>query len=300
MLCEKEIWEEVKPVLSSALEKEIFTPTRESVFEVRRVDWENFNLYRYRRNLLVIGYLGGKGDVSRLIEQLLTDQARRAVRAGDAHLFSKEDAWADGQLLLVVAASEGSSLSSVLESEKNGIYKFFDEGGTKRIGETIYGQGYQEDTAERLQKRYGWSIHLPWGYKTAEEDSEGNFVSFIRHYPDRLIFIYWDQRKSSRINSPLCFSTRNYLGDKYFEGDTIDQDRTETEWLDFQTWRALRVKGIWRNDDKVMGGPFQTYCFYDERQERFYLVDGHVFAPGRRKLPWLKELDLICQTFRTH
>lgn len=299
VLCRQEVWEEVKPVLSSALEKEIFTPTRELVFEIQRVDWENFALYRYRRNLLIIGPLEGGGEVSQLIRELLTEEAQKSASLGEAYLFGREDAWAEGQLLLVVTAPGGTRLQRVLEREKEGVYRFFDQGGTERIRRVIYRDGYQEEVAQHLEKSYEWSIHLPLGYRTAVEDSKGNLLSFIRHYPDRLIFIYWDERKTEEINPALCLSRRNYLGSKYFEGDKINPERTRTEWVDFQGRKALKIKGIWQNDEKVMGGPFQSYCFYDKSQKRFYLLDFHVFCPGRKKLSYLKELDLVCQTFRT-
>ncbi len=299
VLCEGKVWEDVEPALSSALEKEIFTPTRELVFELQRVSWENFHLYRYRRSLLILGPLGAEGEVSKLIGELLTEDGKKAVRANEAHIFGKEDAWAEGQVLLVITASEGTPLSPIVESQKGSIYRFFDNGRTERVRETIYGQGYQEEIAQELGKKYGWSINLPLGYKTAEEDTESNFISFIRHYPDRIIFVHWDESESKKMDPALCLSRRNYLGDKYLEGDEIDPERTRTEWVDFQGRETLSIKGIWRNDEKVMGGPFQSYCFYDEKQGRFYLLDFHLFAPGKRKLPHLKELDLISQTFRT-
>ena len=298
-LCEEEVWEDVEPALSSALEKEIFTPTKELVFQLQRVSWENFHLYRYRRSLLILGPSGAEGEISRLIGELLTEEGKRAVRAGEAHIFGKEDAWAEGQLLLVITASEGTPLNPIVESQKGSIYRFFDAGRTERIRKTIYGQGYQQEIARELEESYGWSLHLPLGYKTAEEDAKGNFISFIRHYPDRIIFVHWDDSKNRKIDPALFLSRRNYFGDKYFEGDEIDPERTKTEWVEFQGRETLRIKGIWRNDEKVMGGPFQSYCFYDEEQGRFYLLDFHVFAPGKRKLPTLKELDLICQTFKT-
>ena len=64
---------------------------------------------------------------------------------------------------------------------------------------------------------------------------------------------------------------------------------------------AIQLTGVWQNDRETRpaGGPFRSYGFYDLNTQRLYLVDMAVFAPGKKKLPYLRQLDVMAQTFKT-
>jgi len=68
--------------------------------------------------------------------------------------------------------------------------------------------------------------------------------------------------------------------------------------VEFKDTKAIRIKGVWRND-KIkggpMGGPFVSYFF--QKNGIWYFLDGHVFAPGKKKWPFLEEVDVILNTF---
>jgi hypothetical protein len=63
--------------------------------------------------------------------------------------------------------------------------------------------------------------------------------------------------------------------------------------------RALKISGIWENRTLLVGGPFRTYCFYDQDTGRRYMVDAAVYAAGTEKEPYLRQVDLIIGSFST-
>ena len=50
---------------------------------------------------------------------------------------------------------------------------------------------------------------------------------------------------------------------------------------------------------EAQGGPFLSYLFYDENQDRTYFVHTMIFYPGKNKYLLLKQLDIIAKTFET-
>ena len=92
---------------------------------------------------------------------------------------------------------------------------------------------------------------------------------------------------------------RDEVGRDFYDGDRIVRQYTSAEEVNFAGWRALRLSGLWENRNLYVGGPFRTYCFYDEEAKRRYMVDAAVFGAGVEKEPYLRQVDIIAHTFST-
>jgi hypothetical protein len=57
--------------------------------------------------------------------------------------------------------------------------------------------------------------------------------------------------------------------------------------------------GLWRTNNKTMGGPFLSYTMVDESSERIYYVEGFVYSPGEDQRETMRELEMILSTFET-
>ena len=62
---------------------------------------------------------------------------------------------------------------------------------------------------------------------------------------------------------------------------------------------AIITTGLWARNDIIIGGPFKNFTFYDKESKRIYVIDTFAFNPGKKKLPLLKRLDVIANTFQT-
>lgn len=69
--------------------------------------------------------------------------------------------------------------------------------------------------------------------------------------------------------------------------------------MQFDQKPALQARGLWGMVNDFMGGSFVTYMIKDEENQRIILLDGFVHAPGKRKRPELRKLDMIFSTFQT-
>ena len=58
------------------------------------------------------------------------------------------------------------------------------------------------------------------------------------------------------------------------------------------------LRGLWKLENGFMGGPFISITTLDESRNRVVTAEGFVFAPGKAKRNYLRELEAILQTFK--
>jgi len=291
VVCGDEDWEDVGPILTEAFSVTEKTLHEQRVFDLVRARAQDLELYRFRKNLILMGNL--ESDV---FEDVLSEDARVMVASGESYMFGSLDGWITGQIVVMIVAPPGKSLSDIVALAGPSAFKYFNEHCLERIRTRIYSEGIEEALKVRLRQAYGWTMDLPMGYKVADEDSSGGFVSFIRHNPERVILVYWGFDKGERS----WIDIRNVMGLRYLQGDEVLPERVRQRGADFRGYTSRRLEGHWENEEKVMGGPFVTYCFQDTVSGMYYMVDYNAFAPAKKKWPILGQLEWIARTFTLH
>jgi len=105
------------------------------------------------------------------------------------------------------------------------------------------------------------------------------------------------------LGKEWCIQKRNELGSKYCDGDVVEEKFVNPvyEEVDFLGKRASKISGLWKNMKAVEGGPFISYSFYDEQNEKIYMLDFACFDPRHKstKRSLLRQGDVILHTFQT-
>jgi len=288
VISKAEVYSEVESLLVQTLERTIYTPTTEHIFNIKQITPDEFPKFRYRKNCLILGFIGDA-----LIDSVLAPASRKKLLSGESYVFGSEGLFVSGQCVLVIAGPTLHKLKEVVHNNSELIFNYFAEAVRKRIEVALYKDGYQEALSQKLHSEYGFSIKIPKNWVIANE--EFGFVEFIHHRPDRIISIYWEASPGVELNKTQAIGIRDKLGREYYDGDYVEKELTNFYWVEFQGIRTGKLDGIWQNEEKVMGGPFRTYFFWKEG--RFYVIDFHIFAPGEKKWKWLQQLEVICGTF---
>ncbi|MGH7595519.1 MAG: DUF4837 family protein [bacterium] len=121
-----------------------------------------------------------------------------------------------------------------------------------------------------------------------------------RAWPERWLFVSWQNLDDpSRITRDWIIAWRNRLGERFYENDriVINTDLIARE-VDFAGRWALELQGLWENERKAAGGPFKSWAFYDGQTRQAFLIDIAVFNPGKEKIRFLRQLEIIVRTFR--
>jgi hypothetical protein len=61
---------------------------------------------------------------------------------------------------------------------------------------------------------------------------------------------------------------------------------------------AAETRGLWRVENDFMGGPFVNLAILDLLQNRVVVLDGYVYAPGKDKRNFLRQVEAMMYSAR--
>ncbi|MBN1481576.1 DUF4837 family protein [candidate division KSB1 bacterium] len=296
-------WVELEEHMLAALERIIYTPQPEPIFNLLRRGPEDLNKLSRFPNLLIIGSLDIEGQMNELLHRMLSEEAMARVQADSAFLFNKPDPWARDQLLVLAVSRDIETLKQNVRDNSDRLFNLFDENLTKYVFKTLFTQFEQKEISKALMDKHGWNVRVQHDYFVAADSSEIRYVWLRRFNPQRWLSVTWEPVEDpSLLSREWMLEKRREVIEKFYDGDYVYEDETinvQEKIVDFKGRYAIRLDGVWQNEIHVMGGPFRSYGFYNEGDGRLYLIDLAVYAPGERKYQYLRQLDGIASTFRT-
>lgn len=302
VVSDSENWQAMESTLREVFENVIMTPQPEKVFEVHWVSPENFNQYATRGNIVILGLLDSEGEINTKVSGMLSADVKNKVIDGSAFVFPKENPWADRQLLVVLAGTSADGLRAKMLENREYLYGLFEKKLLEETAEKMFSQLEQHELEDTLLEKYGWTLRIQHDYILNIDRQQNRFVMLRRSLPgrERWLFVHWIERAdASMITEEWALQTRDRLTMKFYENDFVDKERTHSAEIDFLGRSTLLLEGLWANDDKVAGGPFRNYTFYDEATARIYMIDVATWYPAGAKEPFLRQLDIMARTFKT-
>jgi hypothetical protein len=303
VLCDDELWPEIESSVRDAIQNEFNTPQPEPTLIVVQKSPQSLEELKRYPHILFVGTLDAENATKQIVDQLLTEQTRSQVAQDQSYLFKKNDAWARGQLLVAVITKDVKTLKERFTENGEQVYQLIHEHAYELVKDQLYFRYEQKDIHKHLLQEHGWMIRVPHDYFVAIDSAQASFVWLRRVSPQRDIWVYWQETDDpSLLSKEWMLDQRKRIGETYLSGDYIYQSESipvrETS-VDFNGRYAIRLDGVWQNEEYVSGGPFRSYGFYDEGEGRLYMIDFFVFRPGERKWPFMRQLDVIAHTFTT-
>jgi len=303
-------FEQIKPALSSALEKIIYTPQPEKLFILKRVNIERLEKYKTKKNIIFVAPLNSGSETSKYIKAVIDTNLARQINLDTSVVISKYDLWAKNQLVTVLTAPTIDKLISKIKSQQENLIYSYQKISDKRLYQSLYNSQYEQKKIEaKFLKKYGWIIYVQADFQVAKDDSLNNFV-WIRRSPnsdmERWIFIHWiDNASLAYLNPDSIKVIRDKTTKKFYRTTdnkgyvVVAKDYFTSSEINFHGRYTILTQGLWELNIKGMGGPFVNYTFYDEKSKRLYMVDGSVFAPKYFKRNLIQQMDVTIQSFLT-
>lgn len=285
--------EEVFDSLSQAIQMTYYTPRREDKYQFIRVDAEKLPKILKFHMIILADPLPGT-EVGEVISNLLSPKAESIVRHDRFGVFQTRNQWATHQKIMIVTAWDDSMLLKGIAMNKRRIRKLVNNHFYERIAAETFAVGEDKNKEEYLLKRYNYRIRIPTGYLLEEKFSDKGFIYLHRHNPDRSIFISKVQKPES-LTIDWLLDQRDLLTLLYYEGDFAYRDLCFGGWTEINGKDVFKIYGVWQNDSIGAGGPFVTICYPEA--DYCYLVDGIVFAPGKKKITYLTSVEAIVSSF---
>ena len=289
--------------------KIIYTPQPENLFQIKRFPIERLNSMKRTKNMIIVAPLNSGSQTSNYIESILSPDVRYLVESDSAFVFNKYDLWARDQLVMVLTAPTTEKLNQRILEDNENLLHYFQNISNKRLFKSLYNAKYEKKKIQaEILRDHGFLIYVQADFLLAKNEPDDNFVWIRRAVNsdmERWIFVHYIENATPEyLNRDSIAAIRNRVTKQFYqtiEGQSYveisDNYKTTTE-VNFHGRYALYTQGLWRMNDKSMGGPFLSYTFFDEKTNRIYMLDGSLYAPKYKKRKLIQQVDVTLQSFK--
>jgi hypothetical protein len=291
-----ELWDEVGEEVYDALEPTIQTVRSEKTFTVTYQDpsgEEWGNLRRFRQLLLV-----GSGD-----EAWMADALKKTEEELDGPgMYRAYDVWASGQQATIVLTPEGAGADEV-RSHLAEINEILDTQYRSYARNRMYMTGADTALADTLMRTARFHLMVPMVYRWSRQDSV--FI-FRNDNPDpaeliRQVAVSWQSPVPPDMTPEGILDWRGGIAASFGEPQDIDLSNRAAGSFQYRGQDAYQIQATWKNPPELewpAAGPFITRAVVCLQQDRMYLLDAWLYAPGKEKYEYMIQLETILDSFR--
>ncbi len=292
-------WPYYEEVLYSVFGTFIRTPIPEREFLFKWISFEKFDQYKRYKNIFIFGRLDSKDPVSDNVRNILNPDVIEGVKRGTYFYIPKEDVWAGNQYVMFLVAESRDAMIQKIVDLGDLPYQDFKKYYYQRLKEQMFQHMEQKELEEYIEDNFPFFIRVQHDFFIADENLQENYVWIRRLDPDRSILVHWLSISNDfQMTTRWVIDERNRIAKKIYSGDIIVEEETRALSTQFKGRNAIKLEGTWRNDSLIVGGPFRNITFIDKETTRLYMLDYYVQAVGRRKVPFLDQLNVIIHTFQ--
>jgi len=255
----------------------------EAAYAVRTAEPSDPRVYR-ARSLLFLGY-GPREAMPKPLEPLAA-----LLETGSTPFVFAPDVWLRGQAVGLVWTERREELMAALESRQNRLFDALDRATFATVRARLLVLPRDGDAERRLHEETGLTLRIPRGYELRVDRASHAALLIQEGPPTRMLRV----APAPDSASPDLVAARDALA-RAFRPDERTLRESDPTLTSAELRGALRrMHGRWTDDAVSAAGP---YRFYEvSLGPRRYWVDLAVFAPGRPKLPYLRELQALAET----
>jgi hypothetical protein len=285
-------------------------PQAEKNFDVSKINPNSLgNLLKQHNNLMFFIDLSDNSDDGKMLKKMFQNGVlEKNLGSKTLMTMTQKDKFAIGQRILFLVAKSSDDLLIHFEKEKSRIIEYFREAERERTIKklTANGDAEQKKLQKFLKEKLGITLSLPPGYKLVKNTNNFAWLRFPSQVDKNITIFYTDYKDKAQFEVQNIINIRNENGKKYMNNKEIKDSYIDTQILkdfpviskpiNFNKSFATEYKGLWCFHNKNGGGPFIGYAFIDEKNDRFYYIEGFVFAPSQPHRLGMLELETILRT----
>ncbi len=293
-------WPQIGDSVFAVLSPDIFTLRDERMFRLRYEDptGPDWGLKRMFKQEVLIG----TREDPWMVEALGTVEDTVEVTAPG--IVQTTDVWARNQrATLLLVDPEGDvqeQVFSLIDNVHDILESRFREGARIRM----FVSGADSVMADSVRDLAGFGMLLPEVYRFGYEDS---LFMFRNDNPDpseliRQFAATWQTpipEEAPSVDSLLNW--KETLSEEYYNyPQVVQRDDLRTRNLTMGPMQITEVRGAWSNPPESWpaAGPFIVWGVTCPAQDRYYLIDAWVYAPGKDKWEYILQLENILESFR--
>ncbi len=212
----------------------------------------------------------------------------------------KTDVWASPQVVIDISASSIDELNKIIGANANNIVGHVLNKEQSRILRS-YNAQLNKTVAKDLQAKWGLKMSVPDGYNSISEEENFSWLRYENIDINQNILVYSEPyEKQNTFSKEGMTEVLNKLGKAHIPGP--DERTYMSIYPDYPPKfeassigdnYAAKLVGLWNVEGALMGGSFVCYAFLDATGTRVIYLYGFVFAPGKNKRNYVRQVDAI-------
>jgi hypothetical protein len=283
-------------------------PQAEPMFNLVFLHPSRQGLLHQMRNVLYVFTLDKKSSGSSFLRRKFTKNTLDKIKSDTSfHISTQKDEFSKGQYVMYLFAATEAELVGYLDSQKQTLVDFFNKVERERL---IKQMPRTKSISEFVRKEFQFDILIPGTYKLADKTNDFVWFRQIGDNSDKDVIITWKPYVSEYQLLPDSLiawrdeTLRKYVFEDPEKPDTylvteLEDSKVLARQVNFNDNFSLELRGLWRTNNRTMGGPFLSYVVVDQAKGLVYYIEGFAYNPGRNKREMIRELETILWTFKT-
>lgn len=282
VVCDEPLWrgivgDSVQAILNTFIEG---LPQPEAAFDPVHRTVEGFRgSYYQHRNILIVK---------------IDSAASNDIRV-------RRDVWAKPQIVLQASAKSTEEMLQLLGTQAESVLDLLEESEKSRMA-TIYKKLKDQKVAGELLSQFNISLDIPGGFVL---DSRNKGFAWLtsqgRKVTMHLLIWEYPYTDELQLSPGMLIAKRNEVAKQNVPGPNKDSYMTTelTHYLPIFREETVNnryfatIRGLWKMENYIMGGPFVQLSTVDTRRNRIVTVEGFVFAPSEEKRNYVRQLEAI-------
>jgi hypothetical protein len=217
----------------------------------------------------------------------------------------KTNVWAAPQVVVEISAPTAKEFIEVFAANSSKILGHVLNKEESRILKSYKAQ-LNTEVVKAVEVKFDLRMIIPKGYNLVREEDNFAWIRYETKDVTQSILVYSEPyTKENTFSAEGMTEVMNRFSKQYILGpDETTYMSTYTEYpprleeTSISEKYASKLTGLWHIERALMGGPFVSYAFLDPTEKTVFYVHGFVFAPGKKKRNYLRQVDAILNSTR--
>ncbi len=219
---------------------------------------------------------------------------------------AKKDFWAAPQRVIKITSPSDEDFIAYWQEKKESIYGILMDSEHERLNKTFHAFR-DRDIQNDISKTFGFTLEISSGFYVATNRNDFMWIrKEAKHHSQGIIIYTYDFVDTMAFEQARIISFRNAITEEFIPGPAVDSYMTVAEEyapilskrIGLNNLFAVETRSLWRLENDFMGGPFVSYTFVDERNNKVITIDGYIYAPNKPKRDLMIQIESIAHSLK--
>ena len=216
-----------------------------------------------------------------------------------------EDRWAKGQCVIYLHAPNERLLTEYLLFHRETVVERFNQAERNRWIQALE-EDYSHSVEDMMRNQFSCSLHVPRELRVGKVADQFMWASnqANRGRMDLIVYTFPYTTQEAFSEAYLVAMRDSVLRQHVpgsFPGSYMQTERRfglHYEPLLWQNVQCGMLRGLWRVEGDMMGGPFVSLALLDPSGKRMLVVEGFAYAPESKKANLIRRMEAALYTLR--